>query len=450
MDEPGIELEYAIKKIAEGVMQDTGDKQVPWSEGIIIGHFYFVPRLFAVPVPDPRPHPAADPELMFWSSVSQCGTVGCFRSYLETYPRGRFSALAKAQIRRLDELRPGVAPSEPKPHPKRQLALCRQHFAANRLTTGTGGTALECYRGVLDKSPDNEDAMKGIEAIVDRYLGWARSNLERKRIDKALAHLAKAEAARRTQQEQERAAVERRCRKGREPEMVRIAGGSFQMGSPPDEDGRESDKKRHWVQVDDFGIGKYEVTFEEYDHFAKASDRKLPRDRGWGRGRRPVINVSWIDAVSYAEWLSGQTGQRYRLPTEAEWEYAARAGTDTPFSTGRCIATDQANYDGRYDYKGCGAKAGGDRAKTVPVDSLAQNPWGLYHVQGNAWEWTCSAYDKGYGGDEKRCEANNHAGQRAFCGGSWNSRPVWVRSANRDRNALSLSYDLIGFRLAQD
>ena len=115
-----------------------------------------------------------------------------------------------------------------------------------------------------------------------------------------------------------------------EPEMIAIKGGCFQMGSSQAEVDRYTDEKQHEVcNIQDFAIGKYEITFAEYDVFAEATGREKPDDGGWGRGRRPVINISWHDAIAYAEWLSQKTGKTYRLPTEAEWEYAARAGTTT-------------------------------------------------------------------------------------------------------------------------
>ena len=197
-------------------------------------------------------------------------------------------------------------------------------------------------------------------------------------------------------------------------------GGSFQMGSPEDEPERRSNERRHEVALDKpFAMGKYEVTFEDYDRFAKATERALPKDRDWGRTRRPVINVSWDEARAYAAWLAEQTGKPYRLPTEAEWEYAARAGTATPFFTGDCISTDQANYDGNSDYNGCGAKTGVYRKQTLPVGELVANDWGLYDMAGNVWEWTCSAYDGDYGGSELECASNNRANRRAEPGDPW-------------------------------
>ena len=233
------------------------------------------------------------------------------------------------------------------------------------------------------------------------------------------------------------------------PEMVSIRGGCFQMGSPGSEKGRDDDERRHRVCVEGFALGKTEVTFAEYDRFARATGRELPSDRGWGRGKRPVIYVSWHDATAYAEWLSGQTGKQYRLPTEAEWEYAARAGTTTPFSTGECISTSQANYDGNYDYANCVAK-GVYREKTVPAGSLPANPWGLHEIHGNVWEWTCSLYKANYDGSEKRCTSKGSDGSRALRGGSWDYKPWWLRSAFRDRNFPDAAINYIGFRLARD
>jgi formylglycine-generating enzyme required for sulfatase activity len=155
------------------------------------------------------------------------------------------------------------------------------------------------------------------------------------------------------------------------PEMVCIPAGTFQMW--------QIGKPVH--KIGQFAMAKYEVTFAEYDKFADATGRNKPYDRGWGRGNRPVINVSWYDAESYAKWLSDQTGKQYRLPTEAEWEYAARAGTETKFWWGNEIGKNKANCNNcgdSFDY-------------TSVVGSFAANQFGLYDTYGNVSEWTCSA-----------------------------------------------------------
>lgn len=232
------------------------------------------------------------------------------------------------------------------------------------------------------------------------------------------------------------------------PEMVVIPAGRFLMGSPEDEPERCDDERQHPVTIQrPFAIGKYEVTFAQYDRFAEATGRDKPNDRGWGRGRRPVINVDWHDAVVYAEWLSEQAGQEYRLPTEAEWEYAARAGTATPFHFGETISTDQANYDGNYTYAG-GSK-GDYRKKTVEVGQFPANAWGLHDVHGNVWEWTCSEYDKAYGGAELEYVGKNDASAlRVIRGGSWGSEPRNLRSATRGWFTPGLQFKDLGFRLA--
>jgi formylglycine-generating enzyme required for sulfatase activity len=232
------------------------------------------------------------------------------------------------------------------------------------------------------------------------------------------------------------------------PVMVVIPGGRFLMGSPPDEPQRQDDERQHEVEVAPFAIGKYAVTFEEYDRFVAAPKRKKPDDQGWGRGRRPVINVTWFDAVAYAGWLSQQTGQTYRLPTEAEWEYACRAGTTTSFYFGTTINTDQANYDGNYTY-GRGQK-GVYREKTVEVGQFPANAWGLHDLHGNVWEWTDSEYDKGYSGAELRGVSDpNSGGPRVVRGGSWYVDPPWLRSAARPWNNPRDRYSNWGFRLAR-
>lgn len=228
------------------------------------------------------------------------------------------------------------------------------------------------------------------------------------------------------------------------PKMIPIKGGTFIMGSPFLETNRKDNEEQHEVFVEDFYIGQYEVTFAEYDRFAEAMGRKKPDDQGWGRGNRPVINVSWDDAVAYAEWLSSQTGENYRLPTEAQWEYAARGGTKTAYWWGDDIGKNNANCHG------CGSQW--DNKRTAPVRSFKANDYGLYDTAGNVWEWTCSKYDPGYG-DAKRCisknNTNNESADRVIRGGSWNSDPSGARAAYRNWGGASFSDTYLGFRLAR-
>jgi formylglycine-generating enzyme required for sulfatase activity len=231
--------------------------------------------------------------------------------------------------------------------------------------------------------------------------------------------------------------------------MVRITGGSFMMGSPDSEIGRYTIERAHEVTVNDFVIGQYAVSFAEYDVFVKATSGRKPSDNGWGRGLRPVIHVSWKDALSYAAWLSEQTGFAYRLATEAEWEYACRAGTTTPFSTGDFISTEQANFNGSLDY-GTETQVGLHRKQTVEVGSFAANPFGLYDMHGNVWEWTASCYSEDYNGEETRCFDAKIDTYRMLRGGSWVNTKRSIRSASRIRRDANDRADFIGFRLARD
>ena len=180
--------------------------------------------------------------------------------------------------------------------------------------------------------------------------------------------------------------------------------------------------------MDAFSIGQCELTFDEYDAFARKTGRQLLSAIGLGRGRRPVINVSWNDATAYSKWLSQQTGKRYRPPTEAKWEYAARAGTTTPFRTGRCVTTRPTNYGGNYDYNKCGANPGHYRNRAVAAGSLPANLWGLHGVLANILVWTCSSYNRNSSGDQSRCGTDD---ARALRGGLCSIAPELVRTAVR-------------------
>ena len=225
------------------------------------------------------------------------------------------------------------------------------------------------------------------------------------------------------------------------PEMVLIPAGTFRMGDITG-NGHNDEQPVHEVSVESFAMGRYPVTFAEYDYFCEETrhalslheNKEKPEDKDWGRDNRPVINVSWHDAVAYTEWLSEQTGQEYRLPTEAEWEYAARAGTETDYWWGNDIDETKANY---YDNLG----------HTSEVGDYEPNPFGLYDTAGNVWEWTCSEYESEYNGKEKQCFTE--AIRFVLRGGSWDNVPRNLRSAYRYRGAPTDRFENVGFRLAR-
>jgi formylglycine-generating enzyme required for sulfatase activity len=244
-----------------------------------------------------------------------------------------------------------------------------------------------------------------------------------------------------------------------EPEMVEIPAGEFWMGSSDDDkEADNSEKPRHKVTiVKPFAIGKYEVTFDEYDQFAYATGRPLPADQGWGRGRRPVINVSWEDAVAYAEWLSKMTGKRYRLPSEAEWEYAVRGGSETTWFWGddlkqACQYANVADQSFRQaGYAGEIFDCDDRHPETAEVGSFKANGFGLYDMLGNVWEWVQDAWHNSYEGapDDGSVWEVEKGGSRVVRGGSWYSRPHGVRGAARYGELPRARHDNRGFRLAR-
>jgi formylglycine-generating enzyme required for sulfatase activity len=236
--------------------------------------------------------------------------------------------------------------------------------------------------------------------------------------------------------------------------MVVVPAGSFTMGSPQDEPERSSWEQQVRVSIAvAFAVGKFAVTFEKWDACVAdgGCNGYKPTDEGWGRGKRPVINVNWNDAKAYASWLSRKTGKVYRLLSEAEREYVTRAGTTTPFWWGSSITPKQANYDGSAEpYKGGGAK-GEYRKRTVPVDSFEPNPWGLYNVHGNVYEWTEDCMNDSNTGNpgDGRARTTDTCTLRAVRGGSWFFNPRYLRSAARDGRDADYRIDVQGFRLAR-
>ena len=238
------------------------------------------------------------------------------------------------------------------------------------------------------------------------------------------------------------------------PELVVVPAGSFMMGSPLYEEGRsDNEDPQHRVMIGaPFAVGIHEVTFAEWDACVTdgTCDGLRTHDKNWGRGRRPVINVTWNDAKTYTGWLSAKTGEQYRLLSEAEWEYVARAGTTDPFHYGTTISTDQANYSGSKAY-GKGEK-GAQRKKTLPVGTFPGNIFGLHDVHGNVAEWIEDCWHKNYEGapvDGSAWTTKHSCNKRVLRGGSWANPPQSVRSAARGKLSSEKRTAGLGFRIAR-
>jgi len=262
--------------------------------------------------------------------------------------------------------------------------------------------------------------------------------------------------------------------------FVRIPTGEFAMGSPEGEVDRSSNETQHQVKVSEFYLSKYAVTLAEFKQFIDESGYQTDAEKennseiwngeewenkegvNWRHGvsgneraseeeNHPVLHVSWNDAVAYCKWMSNKTGKSFRLPTEAEWEYACRAGTTTPFNTGENLTTAQANYNGNYPYNN--NQKGKYRENTVPVDSFEPNAWGLYNMHGNVWEWCRDWYEgKYYEECKENATVENPAGPetgsyRVLRGGGWRSNAWYCRSADRSSGAPGHRSDYVGFRL---
>ena len=332
------------------------------------------------------------------------------------------------------------------------LRVCDWDFAKDR-STGFGAAAGEALQGALVCSP-----VTGAVPVIG-FAAWSRR----------VAANPAASYGRIVEHSYERprapGTVFRDPLKdgGQGPQMVVLPTGSFRMGSPAGEEGRWDDEGpvRTVTIGKRIAMGRYEVTFADYDRFVSAADyaefvarfvaesrrtRPASDDAGWGRGGRPVINVNWNEARAYASWLSAQTGKVYRLPSEAEWEYAARVGTSTRYSWGDEIGVNRANgHDS-------GSKWSGKR--TSPVGSFEPNAFGLYDMHGNVWEWVEDCWHDNYEGaptDGSAWTTGCDGSVRAVVrGGSWFNFPRALRSAVRDRGAPSARDINVGFRLVQD
>ncbi|MFB2834740.1 formylglycine-generating enzyme family protein [Floridanema evergladense] len=235
-------------------------------------------------------------------------------------------------------------------------------------------------------------------------------------------------------------------------EMVAIPDGTFLMGSPNHEPkSLETEKPQHSVRIKPFFMGKFPITQAQWRTVAGFPKVKIdlnPDPSKFKGANLPVELVSWYEAVEFCERLSQKTGRNYRLPSEAEWEYACRAGTTTPFHFGDTISPDLANYNGNQTY--ASSRKGVYREQTTEVGSFPPNAFGVYDMQGNVWEWCADHWQENYGkapNDGSAWLSRDEGARRLLRGGSWLNAPDRCRSAYRFLNQPSVRNGSIGFRV---
>ena len=340
------------------------------------------------------------------------------------------AAARKAELARLEEEKAATAAAQRKTAEAKALEEKRAAAAA----------ALALAEKHAAEAAERDRVMRAAE--------------ERAAADKAAAE--SAERARLAKLEEEKAAATRPGRVFRDctgcPEMVILPLGSFTMGSAAAEAGRApTEGPQHRVAIThQIAVGKFEVTFDEWDLCVREGGcKENPGNSGWGKGKRPVINVSWNDAKQYAKWLADKTGKGYRLLSEAEWEFAARGGSAGAFSFGASISADQANYDAAFAY--AGGATGTRLGKTATVGSYKPNAYGLYDMHGNVAEWIEDCLNDTYAGapNDGSAWTSGNCGQRLVRGGSWESNPSALRSASRAYFIPFVRLNSVGLRVAR-
>jgi formylglycine-generating enzyme required for sulfatase activity len=396
MQTPGLTVEQVFKQARVDVLSVTDGAQTPWEESSLVGEFYFVPDDGTS-----DGQTSLGEEALFWAEIKDSGDVALFEEFLRRFPGGTFAGLAERRLENMrEQVAVGVFPDEqwpPLPPTPELDRTCEDGV----ITTVAG--ALQCLR------PGDE--FRDCPAC---------------------------------------------------PVMVVVPAGTYLRGAPAEDPHRNGwEKLQHQVTLDrPFAIGKFELTFDAWDFCVRTSGCANPilNDRGWGRDRRPVINVTWPDAQDYLAWASAETGAHYRLPSETEWEYAARggAGNESPFHFGAdysriCefgnVADSASTQSPRFEDCSDGI---GDQ--TAEVGGYAPNPYGLHDMNGNVREWVedCTAYYSPQDVDGRArtsdCRSPDFRMKR---GGSWADPPAQARSAARSFGYFDYPDRSTGFRAAR-
>jgi formylglycine-generating enzyme required for sulfatase activity len=503
MVKPGLTLSDVFIETRNLVMTSTKGKQVPWEEGGLTSRFYFKP-----PLPQSPLVSTPSPDISTWDLIKDSSDPDMFKNYLRKYPNGRFARLARLKIGNKDEksnesnIFSLTAPTELIKKPTDLIEEMKAIYVAVKTAnlrekpsakskkvgkvvinsglnvTGKvkgkewyriayeGNTAfvfaplikaidtaeLKAWDGVIE----SKDA-KDFEGFLEAYpAGHFASKARRLRDALKPVQVAIVTPPESKVLSPDKPAVgiySHRYKPGDSfkdcpecPEMVVIPAGSFQMGSPTSETLREGDEgPQHRVTIPKpFSVGKYEVTQAEYHAVTGSNPSNFKGDQN------PVEKVSWEDAQKFLRMLNAQTSKKYRLLSEAEWEYAARAGTTTPFNTGNTITSEQASFDWKSTYNG--SSRGGYNSRTTVVGLFLPNAFGLYDMHGNVWEWVKDCWHKNYDGAPTNGGAwiNGDCSRRILRGGSWNYEPKEMRSARRFGETTSIRDLSNGLRIARD
>ena len=400
-------------------------------------------------------------ERVLWESVKDSNNVAELQAFLERFPEGIFAGVIRVRLKELTTSTPPI-----------RVATASQTLDPNsKKPQGTGVNVVPVRPNVPDVQAEqraNElaqwEAVKDssdvteFQAFLDQFPNGKFANVARERQKTLTAvnkpvQLATAPATILAARPESITTLAADLSPGKTfrdcdvcPEMVVIAAGRYTMGGdisgsrPP----HPVNFSRH------FAAGKFEVTFDEWD--ACVSERgcaHTPADQNWGRGKRPVINVSWDDVKQYVAWLSSKTGHKYKLLSEAEWEYVARAGTVTEFNTGNRLNPTQANYDVANSF--AGSIVAVSQEMTVDVGSYPANAFGLHDVHGNVWEWTEDCWNGNYNGapEDGGARISGNCGERVLRGGSWGNFPQYLRTAIRHRESIGLRSNSVGLRVAR-
>ena len=459
LEEPGLEIGLMFRKVRDAVLQDTRGKQEPFIYGSLSSEGFYLAGRLAAPGPQAPAKPpqggagASRDQLAAraYEAAERLNTVEAYEAVARRFAGTIYAELAHGQIRKLKGAGTQADPAEADQAALGLTVRDRRAIQAGLAAAGFNAGPADGVFGPATRLALKAWQKKAGQAATGRLTAASASTL------KALGRQAMAGAATTAGK------TFRDCAGC--PVMVAVPAGSFTMGSPSHEAGRKKwEGPRHRVTISKpLAVGKYEVTRAEFARFVAATGHatgnscwtyegkwKERSDRGWRNpgfgqsGRDPVTCVSWNDAQQYVRWLSRRTGQRYRLLSASEWEYAARAGTRTRYHWGDSVGRNRANCDG------CGSRW--DKRRTAPVGSFAANRFGLHDLHGNVWEWVEDCWHGNYRGAPSDGNAWTTGGtcyQRVLRGGSWNNHPGILRAAYRIRNSAGIRSNNFGFRVAR-